>query len=125
MSDHGKKKNWRFERKSPRVPHGGGIIFKPRFGGNVEAKVRDVSENGLYIMAKSPVKVGDTLLLYLPIEVTPNKSKMCIVSGTVIRLGDREEAPGFAISFESAMSKTMKSQLQEFVARIGSNANQA
>lgn len=116
-------KNQQPERKVVRVPHGGTAVYKPRYGGNLAGKVRDVSEAGVYIISATHITVGSEILIYLPIETgNNNRTKMCIVAGKVVRIGKSKEIPGFAIEFENDLSKTAKEQLRGFVARHAKTA---
>ena len=107
-SSYSAKQEWPFDRVVQRVSHDSKIIFKGRYGANLEGRVRDISENGIYILSTDKFTVGTEILLYVPVEVRQDRPKMCIIPGKIVRLGSSKEEQGFAVRFTSDISLNTK-----------------
>ena len=106
---------WSHEREMIRVHHGGNVIIKTRYGSNVPAFIRDLSENGVYIESDEKVSLGVEVLIYLKLNVTLRRSKQCIVSGTVVRLGNDKENKGFAVTFGEDLNASTLRKIQDHI----------
>jgi Tfp pilus assembly protein PilZ len=118
MNQPSNPKEYLHQRISLRVPHAGNIIFKGRRGTNLEGSARDLSISGVYIVLSAKLSLGTEVLLYLPIEVQPEKIKMCIVAGKIVRIGSKKEEAGFAVRFEENLPAQTKEKLMSYISRM-------
>jgi Tfp pilus assembly protein PilZ len=74
-------------------------------------KIIDISEGGVFVASKEPMEIGTDLQFDLQIEGFPENLSMV---GVVIRHGDRDQHPGFAIEF-MRVNPAYKRMLQTFI----------
>ncbi len=103
-------------QRAPRVTLDAKTKFKPRIGGNVDGVVRDVSENGAYLVSKQIFSIDTEVVLYLDLPIGYS-TKLCIVSGRIVR---KEASPaknlyGYGVAFDLGLARGSRDTLRQFV----------
>ncbi|HLG19597.1 MAG TPA: PilZ domain-containing protein [Bdellovibrionota bacterium] len=114
-----RKQEFAYERKARRVDYGQAAVFKPNHRSNQTGFVRDVSEQGVFLITQEPLTMGTEILFYLPMQLGPRAKKvLCMVSGAVVRIDGRFSGPlrGYGVQFSGKLSQVTLRQLREFVA---------
>lgn len=77
----------------------------------------NVSTGGLYLNANQRLRVGTSVLLYVPMRLSEAKKKMCVISGTIVRMETKERTArfGYGIRFDPDISSASRRLLTMFV----------
>lgn len=98
-----------------RVPHEVDVFFKPGWKGNKQGIVRDICEQGTFLISHEKMYQGNEIILYMPVEFR-GKESLCMLHGRVVRIEKREDSNsyGYGIRFGDLAPGTIL-LLQKFI----------
>lgn len=106
-------------RLAPRIPYKVKALFKPEWRVNQPCLIGDISENGVFLIARERLFVRSEVLLYLPVVIKEHEN-ICMLPGRVVRVETKAGIPafGYGIAFDPLPNGTLRT-LRKFIgARI-------
>lgn len=102
-------------RQAPRIPYKVKALFKPQWRTNQQCLVGDISENGVFLVARERLFAHSEVLLYLPV-VIKEQENICMLPGRVVRVETKAGIPvfGYGIAFNPLPNGTIKT-LRKFI----------
>jgi hypothetical protein len=101
------------KRRFRRYPYQTEVFFKPFRKSNQMGIVKDVSEEGTYLISSGKLTKGTEIILYLPIEMNDSES-LCFLQGRVVRSEPVANDFGYGIQFYDLTPGTL-SILRKFL----------